>query len=48
MFRIDKVGDGHILVHQKIKDIMEQENATGAKIFRVDQYKAGDEYRTKK
>jgi len=48
MFRIDKVGDGHILVHQKIKDIIEQENATGAKFFRVDQYKAGDEYRTKK
>jgi len=44
IFKIDKVGDAHIMVHQKIKDIMENENATGAKFIRVDQYTEGDEY----
>ena len=44
IFKIDKVTDAHIMVHQKIKDIMEQENATGCRFFRVDQYTDGDEY----
>jgi len=48
MFRIDKITDGFVIVHQKIKDIIEQENATGAKFYRIDQYTKGDQFRTKK
>ena len=48
IFKIDNVFDAHIIVHQRIKDIIEKENATGAKFFRVDEYTEGDEYRTQR
>jgi len=48
IFKIDKIRPAYIIVHQKIKDIIEQENATGAKFYRIDQYTKGDQFRTKK
>ena len=48
IFKIAKVDDAHIIIHQRIKDIIEKENATGAKFFRVDEYTEGDEYRTQR
>jgi len=44
IFKIAKSVNPYIFVHQKIKDIMEQEGATGAMFIRVDQYTSGDEY----
>jgi len=44
MFKITKTIDPYVIVHQKIKDIIDQENATGAMFIRIDQYNSGDEY----
>ena len=44
IFSIAKTTDTYIFVHQKIKDIFDQENATGAMFKPVIGYVSGDEY----
>jgi len=44
IFSIAKTDHNYTFVHQKIKNLFDEANATGVKFIKVSEYKSGSEY----